>query len=1117
MKLLEIKDLSTYKASKQSDAVLGDDFRIVASWFSTLKRTGEFKYTEKQIYNLAKDIISEMIRRGKTEFHPETWEKYSDELYSKVFAELEDDGIKIPDNVVSHSITDIKVIPKKKIGVVKESKHKRDKCMESDCELKPKYECLWAEGMGHAWFCENHFKEWATKGNGKNDIVYVKEVKDGIASSKFSENTNPNIWKELELKLKEGWVTVKGNPIFIGDNEEWKNQMPKEISQSASDYLKDWAWKKGTGLPSNEVEGELRKFRPNEPVILYRSQPKTDPSLKDKKYVSATYEKGMADAITDVNPGNVTIRTRVDPKNILVDNTFLPKSMRDEVLATEVIIDSSIIKRGGFKIVPSSGELADSVQGSDFSSFDPTVLAIETPEELIDRLDAIYELWTIRGASEQDENVLNAYLNLKSELEKRKIEFEQIEDFEDMEARLEEGIRPAFGSSGGKKYLARTICSYIPEHKIYVEPFIGGGAVFFKKNPSEKEVINDLDKEISGAYKYIKEGKFEGLNKYKKDGDREFFKQIKISQPKSLEEQYYKFIYLRNYSYANDGTNYAPSIPLTGRTLDSRFEHLPKISERIKNTIIQDNDFRKILKEYDSKETFFYLDPPYPEQQGKLKTDLTNDVLYESVKDLKGKWIMSLPDTPTTRKTFHSCFIEGVETRRGFDKRKTFQDKELLISNFPLKQSTIWISESVVTASWLDDWVLEVKAKIDEVGNIILTPDYICWSGSSMYAKDRVPNDVDWIVRDSALNPDWLLKINRLCQKVLGATPCLHQTPQGPNWRYYPLYNLALVPVKNPEFQEIGDQEPGFADILYEAKKAPEDYPQNYGTLTIHYRGKSAHMDFRRKQDGYLEGETIMTQPEGLVTEEVDTIEKGKKWTAVLFEKGKFRPDMDPKEKVVMVEKKRQPLIWLNAREVSYDPGTVGATKLEPGVFITMDEGMVYPGAQKPHFKEFFLDMKKFKGRMVERIIGVGPEWDNPPDEKKEWQTWFNLEDQTPYILSKRQRKDKRDYIPADGEKAIPPEWEQKIQPGFRWWEKGLDDKEKMHRLDLAYSDLIERGHLNGDKLSEEQLQDAFFKIQTANPIPSDVTFSSFPIELNYENNTYTLVKTKNGKLLLNK
>jgi hypothetical protein len=444
------------------------------------------------------------------------------------------------------------------------------------------------------------------------------------------------------------------------------------------------------------------------------------------------------------------------------------------------------------------------------------------------------------------------------------------------------------------------------------------------------------------------------------------------------------------------------------------------------------------------------------------------------------------------------------------------KDLELLISNFPLKQSTIWISESVVTASWLDDYALEIKSQIDEAGNIILVPNYICLSGSTLYAKDRVPNDMDIIWKEESINPAWDMKVRRLLKKITGSDPCVLASAYGPNWRHYPLWNLALVPVKGAQFEEVGDQEPGFASRVYEAKRPPEDYPQNYGTLTIHYRGKSAHLDFRRKQDGYLEGETIMTQPEGLITEEVDTIEKGKKWTAVLFEKGKFRPDMDPNDKVVMVGKNRQPLIWLNAREVSYDPGTVGATKFEPGVFITMDEGMVYPGAQKPHFKEFFLDMKKFKGRMVERVIGAGPEWDEQPAGGTEWQTWFNLEDQTPYILSKRQRKDKRDYIPADGEKAIPPEWEQKIQPEFRWWEKGLADKEKMHRLDLAYSDLVERGYIKADKLTEEQMTSTPYEIATTS-FSHDITLSSFPIELTYENNTYSLVKTKNGKLLLNK
>ena len=80
------------------------------------------------------------------------------------------------------------------------SKNKRDQCME--CSKPPFYECLWAEGIGHAWFCKEHFKEWATIGDGKGEIVSIKEVKDGMAAKKFGDNPNPNLINELNKIIK---------------------------------------------------------------------------------------------------------------------------------------------------------------------------------------------------------------------------------------------------------------------------------------------------------------------------------------------------------------------------------------------------------------------------------------------------------------------------------------------------------------------------------------------------------------------------------------------------------------------------------------------------------------------------------------------------------------------------------------------------------------------------------------------------------------------------------------------------------------------------------------------------------------------------------------------------
>jgi DNA adenine methylase len=49
---------------------------------------------------------------------------------------------------------------------------------------------------------------------------------------------------------------------------------------------------------------------------------------------------------------------------------------------------------------------------------------------------------------------------------------------------------------GGKQKMIPHILPLIPEHKIYVEPFFGGGAIFFAKEPSKIEVINDIDKRV---------------------------------------------------------------------------------------------------------------------------------------------------------------------------------------------------------------------------------------------------------------------------------------------------------------------------------------------------------------------------------------------------------------------------------------------------------------------------------------------------------------------------------------------------------------------------------------------------------------------------------------------
>lgn len=56
---------------------------------------------------------------------------------------------------------------------------------------------------------------------------------------------------------------------------------------------------------------------------------------------------------------------------------------------------------------------------------------------------------------------------------------------------------------GGKRRLAPWIVGHMPAHHSYLEPFFGGGAVLFEKQPARIETVNDLDVEVVNFFRVI--------------------------------------------------------------------------------------------------------------------------------------------------------------------------------------------------------------------------------------------------------------------------------------------------------------------------------------------------------------------------------------------------------------------------------------------------------------------------------------------------------------------------------------------------------------------------------------------------------------------------------------
>jgi DNA adenine methylase len=162
---------------------------------------------------------------------------------------------------------------------------------------------------------------------------------------------------------------------------------------------------------------------------------------------------------------------------------------------------------------------------------------------------------------------------------------------------------------GGKQQLAETIVSLIPPHRIYVEPFIGGAAVYFAKPPSEVEVINDINSEIVNFYEVIKKD-FEALQKEIESTlhSRKAHKQARIvfENPEmfSRVKRAWAVFTLANMSFGSDMTA-GYGYDISGRKTAAFANKVKTFTARLQNTQIECYDALKVIKSRDTPETFF--------------------------------------------------------------------------------------------------------------------------------------------------------------------------------------------------------------------------------------------------------------------------------------------------------------------------------------------------------------------------------------------------------------------------------------------------------------------------------------------------------------------------------
>jgi DNA adenine methylase len=260
----------------------------------------------------------------------------------------------------------------------------------------------------------------------------------------------------------------------------------------------------------------------------------------------------------------------------------------------------------------------------------------------------------------------------------------------------EKGVRQAFGSYGGKRLLAHKIASLIPYHKMYVEPFAGGAAVLFAKNPSPQEALNDRDNEIAFMYRFIRDHTLEDRTalvrrdwKIRKD----VHERLKDLKPENDRERFYKGYYLTRSSYGKmRGKSFNPANE--GVRIDFP-ANVERAQARIRNVTIHNKDYRKVLKKYDGPETFFYIDPPYPETFNLFDFGFKEEEFMKALRGLKAKWIVSYPAERASVFKGEGYQIDRVKRRNQMKGPGGNQEwvEEILVANFPMEPVHLYIEK----------------------------------------------------------------------------------------------------------------------------------------------------------------------------------------------------------------------------------------------------------------------------------------------------------------------------------------------------------------------------------------------------------------------------------------
>ena len=242
---------------------------------------------------------------------------------------------------------------------------------------------------------------------------------------------------------------------------------------------------------------------------------------------------------------------------------------------------------------------------------------------------------------------------------------------------------------GSKWRAAEKIISLFPDHRSYLEPFFGSGAVLFKKKRSAIETVNDLDGDVVNFFQCIRDDP-ERLRyqihwtPYARDVyDKAFEEQYRETDPYRRAVNFYiRLMMGRGYKTTGEKVGWKKDMQGREKAYAAASwcdtpELFLQVADRLRGVQIENRPAMELIERFNYPNVLIYADPPYllSTRHGKQyrheMTERDHRELLEALKAHRGPVIISGYQSKLYEKALAGGVAPHRVRRRGADGRDT--------------------------------------------------------------------------------------------------------------------------------------------------------------------------------------------------------------------------------------------------------------------------------------------------------------------------------------------------------------------------------------------------------------------------------------------------------------